>query len=58
MGLKTLSTECTFVSLTCQKKRLSRICWFEGVKVRQIKYQRLCFAEMLTKSGSLKIQFH
>jgi hypothetical protein len=34
MGLKTLSTECTFASLTRQKKRLSRICWLEGVKVR------------------------
>jgi hypothetical protein len=56
--LKTLSTECTFASLTRQKKRLSRICWFEGVKVRLIKYQRLCFVEMLTKSGSLKIQFY
>jgi hypothetical protein len=34
MGLKTLSIECTFASLTRQKKRLSRICWLEGVKVR------------------------
>jgi hypothetical protein len=58
MGSKTLSTECTFASLTRQKKRLSRIYWFEGVKVRIIKYQRLCFAEMLTKSVSLKIQFY
>jgi hypothetical protein len=39
MGSKTLSTECTFASLTRQKKRLSRICWLEGVKVRLIKYQ-------------------
>jgi hypothetical protein len=58
MGLKTLSTECTFASLTRQKRRLSRICWFEGVKVRLIKYQRLYFIEMLTKSVSLKIQFY
>jgi hypothetical protein len=58
MGLKTLSTECIFASLTRQKKRLSRICWFKGVKVRLIKYQRLCFAEILTKSGSLKIQLY
>jgi hypothetical protein len=28
MGSKTLSTECTFASLTHQNKRLSRICWF------------------------------
>jgi hypothetical protein len=34
MGLKTLSTKCTFASLTRQNKRLSRICWLEGVKVR------------------------
>jgi hypothetical protein len=45
MGLKTLSMECTFASLTGQKKRLSRICWLKGVKVRLIKYQRLCFAK-------------
>jgi hypothetical protein len=34
MGSKTLSTKCTFASLTRQNKRLSRICWLEGVKVR------------------------
>jgi hypothetical protein len=39
MGLKTLSMECTFASLTRQKKRLSRICWLEGVKVRLFKNQ-------------------
>jgi hypothetical protein len=33
MGSKTLSTKCTFSSLTRQNKRLSRICWLEGVKV-------------------------
>jgi hypothetical protein len=27
MGSKTLSTKCTFASLTRQIKRLSRICW-------------------------------
>jgi hypothetical protein len=37
MGSKTLSTECTFASLTHRNKRLSRICWFKGVKVRPIK---------------------
>jgi hypothetical protein len=30
----------------------------KGVKVRLLNNQRLCFAEMLTKSGSLKIQFY
>jgi hypothetical protein len=34
MGSKTLSTECTFASLTRQKKRLSRIYWLKEVKVR------------------------
>jgi hypothetical protein len=34
MGSITLSTKCTFASLTRQNKRLSRICWLEGVKVR------------------------
>jgi hypothetical protein len=58
MGSKTLSTECTFASLTRQKKRLSRICWLEGVKVRLIQESKTLFAEMLTNSGSLKIQFY
>jgi hypothetical protein len=31
------------------KKRLSRVCWFKGVKERLFNNQRLCFAEMLTK---------
>jgi hypothetical protein len=39
MGSKTLSMECTFASLTRQRKRLSRICWLEGVKVRLFKNQ-------------------
>jgi hypothetical protein len=47
MGSKTLSTECTFASLTRQKKRLSRICWLEGVKVRLFKNQRLCLQKCL-----------
>jgi hypothetical protein len=34
MGSKTMSMKCTFASLTRQNKRLSRICWLEGVKVR------------------------
>jgi hypothetical protein len=31
---------------------------FKGVKVSLNNSQRLCFAEMLTNSGSLKIQFY
>jgi hypothetical protein len=58
MVLKTLSTECTFASLSRQKKRLPRICWLEGVKVRLIQESKTLFAEMLTNSGSLKIQFY
>jgi hypothetical protein len=57
MGSKTVSTECTFASLTRQKKRHSRICWLEGVKVTLNQGSRL-FAKMLTISGSLKIQFY
>jgi hypothetical protein len=58
MGSKTLSTKGTFASLTCQNKRLSRICWFEGVKVRLNQGLRLCLPKILTNSGSLKIQFY
>jgi hypothetical protein len=47
MGSKTLNTECTFASLTRQKKRLSRICWLEGVKVRLFKNQGLCLQKCL-----------
>jgi hypothetical protein len=58
MGSKTLSTECTFASLTRQRKRLSRICWLLGIKVKLIKIQRLLFVEKLTMSGPLKIHFY
>jgi hypothetical protein len=47
MGLKTLSMKCTFASLTCQNKRLSRICWLEGVKVRLNQESRLCLQKCL-----------
>jgi hypothetical protein len=47
MGLKTLSTECTFASLTRQMKRLSRVCWLEGVKVRLFENQRLYLQKCL-----------
>jgi hypothetical protein len=47
MGLKTLSTKCTFASLTHQNKRLSRICWLEGVKVRLNQESRLCLQKFL-----------
>jgi hypothetical protein len=58
MGSKTLSTECTFASLTRQRKRLSMICWLERVKVKANQESKTLFTEMLTNSGSLKIQFY
>jgi hypothetical protein len=47
MGSKTLSTKCTFASLTHQNKKLSRICWLEGVKVRLNQESRLCLQKCL-----------
>jgi hypothetical protein len=47
MGSKTLSTKCTFASLTHQNKRLSRICWLEGVKVRLNQESRLYLQKCL-----------
>jgi hypothetical protein len=45
--LETLSMKCTFASLTRQNKRLSRICWLEGVKVRLNQELRLCLQKCL-----------
>jgi hypothetical protein len=39
MCSKTLSTECTFASLPVKGKRLSRICWLLGIKVKLIRIQ-------------------
>jgi hypothetical protein len=47
MGSKTLSMKCTFASLTRQIKRLSRICWHKGVKVRLNQESRLCLQKCL-----------
>jgi hypothetical protein len=47
MGSKTLSTKCTFASLTYQNKRLSRIWWLKGVKVRLNQESRLCLQKCL-----------
>jgi hypothetical protein len=55
MGSKTLSTECTFASLTRQnKKTLKDMLAFrnQGMTYQESK---TLFAEMLTNSGSLKI---
>jgi hypothetical protein len=58
MGLKTLSTECTFASLTRQRKRLSRKCWPLGIKVKLNEIHRLLLQKKLTMSQSLKIYFY
>jgi hypothetical protein len=47
MGSKTLSTKCTFASLTRENKRLSRICWLKEVKVRLNQESRLCLQKCL-----------
>jgi hypothetical protein len=56
MGLKPLSKECTFASLTRQWKRFSRICWSLGIKVKLIKIQRL-FCRKAYYEWILKILF-
>jgi hypothetical protein len=57
MGNKTLSMELLSKSYPTKEKTLKGML-VKGVKVRLLNNQRLCFAEMLTKSGSLKIQFY
>jgi hypothetical protein len=57
MGHKTLSMELLSKSYPTKEKTLKGML-VKGVKVRFLNNQRLCFAEMLTKSGSLKIQFY
>jgi hypothetical protein len=53
MGLKTLSTKCTFASLIRLKKKTPRICWFLGIKVRPSNNQGLILQKKLTNSISL-----
>jgi hypothetical protein len=57
MGLKTLSTECTSVSLTrLRKKNLKDMLAF-GNQGKAYQDLKTLFAEKLTMSGSLKIHF-
>jgi hypothetical protein len=58
LGSKTLSTECTFASLTRQKKKTLKdmLAWWSQGKAKQ--KSKTLFAEMLTISGSLKIHFY
>jgi hypothetical protein len=55
MGSKTLSTECTFASLTRQKKKTLKDMLAGGSQGKAIQESKTLFAEMLTNSGSLKI---
>ena len=57
MGSKTLSTECTFTSLTRQsKKTLKDMLAFRN-QGKAYQDSKTLFAEKLTMSGSLKIHF-
>jgi hypothetical protein len=58
MGLKTLSTKCTFASLTrlIRKKTLKDMLAF-GNQGKAFQDSKTLFAEKLTMSGSLKSQF-
>jgi hypothetical protein len=57
-GLKTLSMECTFASLTRQKKKTLKDMLAWGSQGKAIQESKTLFAEMLTNSGSLKSQFY
>jgi hypothetical protein len=57
MGSKTLSMKCTFASLTHQNKTLKDMLAF-GNQGMAYQESKTLFAEMLTNSGSLKIQFY
>jgi hypothetical protein len=58
MGFEILEYRVYFrMSYPLKEKKLSRICWPLGIKVKLNKIQRLLFAKKLTMSGSLKINF-
>jgi hypothetical protein len=54
MGSKTLSTECTFASLTRQRKRTLKDMLAFGNQGKAYQDSKTLFAEKLTKIGSLK----
>jgi hypothetical protein len=58
MGSKTLSTECTFASLTRQRKKSLKDMLAFGNQGKADQELKTLFAEKLTKSGSLKIHFY
>jgi hypothetical protein len=57
MGLKTLSTECTFASLTRLRKKTLKDMLALGNQGKAYQYSKTLFAEMLIKIGSLKSIF-
>jgi hypothetical protein len=57
MELKTLSTECTFASLTRQRKNTLKDMLAFGNQGEAYQDSKTPFAEKLTMSGSLKFQF-
>jgi hypothetical protein len=56
MGLKILSTECTFASFTLLKKDSQGYAGF-GNQGKAYQDSKTLFAEKLTMSGSLRIYF-
>ena len=58
MGSKTLSTKCTFASLTRLRKKTLKDMLDFGNQGKADQASKTLFAEMLTNSGSLKIQFY
>jgi hypothetical protein len=57
MGLKTLSTECTFTSLTHQRKKTLKDMLSFGNQGKAYHNSKTLFEEKLIMSGSLKIHF-
>ena len=58
MGSKTMSTKCTFASLThLRKKTLKDMLAFRN-QGKAYQESKTLFAEKLTMSGSLKIHFY
>jgi hypothetical protein len=57
MGLKTLSMECTFASLTHQRKKTLKDMLAFGNQGKANQDSKTLFAEKLTMSGSLRIHF-
>jgi hypothetical protein len=58
MGSETLSTECTFASLTRQRKKTLKDMLACGNQGKAYQDSKTLFTEKLTMSGSLKIHFY